>query len=205
MELHAPGGPVRSLKDFLVHIGVVTLGILIALGLEQLVEAHHRSHLAKVALDGFRKELDYNEGQINQVLAGVAKLQAKIETAIGNLSTAPAPGAAEPPLDYPGIFLNVVSTASWDTAVATQALNELPFETVTRYAQAYGTVRLFGDAERQSLGAWEDLRRFGTNPAALTQDQRAALILELRRYGNVLTIVEFAGRGALRSCADALK
>jgi len=205
MELHAPGGPVRSLKDFLVHIGVVTLGILIALGLEQLVEAHHRSHLAKVALDGFRKELDYNEGQINQVLAGVAKLQAKIETAIGNLSTAPAPGAAEPPLDYPGIFLNVVSTASWDTAVATQALNELPFETVTRYAQAYGTVRLFGDAERQSLGAWEDLRRFGTNPAALTKDQRAALILELRRYGNVLTIVEFAGRGALRSCADALK
>jgi len=193
------------LKDFLVHIGVVTLGILIALGLEQLVEAHHRSHLAKVALDGFRKELDYNEGQINQVLAGVAKLQAKIETAIGNLSTAPAPGAAEPPLDYPGIFLNVVSTASWDTAVATQALNELPFETVTRYAQAYGTVRLFGDAERQSLGAWEDLRRFGTNPAALTKDQRAALILELRRYGNVLTIVEFAGRGALRSCADALK
>jgi hypothetical protein len=49
MELHAPGGPVRSLKDFFVHIGVVTLGILIALGLEQLVEAHHRSHLAKIA------------------------------------------------------------------------------------------------------------------------------------------------------------
>jgi hypothetical protein len=205
MELHAPGGPVRSLKDFLVHIGVVTLGILIALGLEQLVEAHHRSHLAKVAVDGFRKELDYNEGQINEVLGGVAQLQAKIETAIANLSIAPAPGAAEPPLDYPGIFLNVVSTASWDTAVATQALNELPFEAVTRYAQAYGTVRLFADTERQSLVAWQDLRRFGTNPAALTKDQRAALILELRRYGNVLTIVEFAGRGALRSCADALK
>ena len=205
MELHAPGGPVRSLKDFLVHIGVVTLGILIALGLEQLVEAHHRSHLAKVAVDGFRQELDYDERQINEVLAGVAQLQAKIETAIANLSIVPAPGSAEPPLDYPGVFLNVVSTASWDTAVATQALNELPFEAVTRYAQAYGTVRLFGDSERQSLGAWQDLRRFGTNPAVLTKDQRAALILELRRYGNVLTIVEFAGRGALRSCADALK
>jgi hypothetical protein len=205
MELHAPGGPVRSLKDFLVHIGVVTLGILIALGLEQLVEAHHRSHLAKVAVDGFRKELDYDQRQINEVLAGVAQLQAKIETAIANLSIAPAPGAAEPPLDYPGIFLNVVATASWDTAVATQALNELPFESVTRYAQAYGTVRLFADTERQSLGAWQDLRRFGTNPAALTKDQRAALILELRRYGNVLTIVEFAGRGALQSCTDALK
>lgn len=63
MELHAPGGPVRSLKDFLVHIGVVTLGILIALGLEQLVEAHHRSQLAKTAVASFRKELVYDEGR----------------------------------------------------------------------------------------------------------------------------------------------
>jgi hypothetical protein len=39
MDLHPPGGPVRSVKDFFVHIGVVILGILIALGLEQLVEA----------------------------------------------------------------------------------------------------------------------------------------------------------------------
>jgi hypothetical protein len=30
MQLHAPGGPVRSFKDFLVHIGAVTLGILVA-------------------------------------------------------------------------------------------------------------------------------------------------------------------------------
>jgi len=57
MDLHPPGGPVRSVKDFFVHIGVVTLGILIALGLEQLVEAHHRANLAKIAVAGFRREL----------------------------------------------------------------------------------------------------------------------------------------------------
>jgi hypothetical protein len=34
MELHLPG-PIRSLKDFLTHLGIITLGILIALGLEQ--------------------------------------------------------------------------------------------------------------------------------------------------------------------------
>lgn len=93
MDLHPPGGPVRSLKDFFVHIGVVTLGILIALGLEQLVEVHHR--------------------------AGV--------------------------------------------------------------------------------------QRFGIDAAALTKDQRTTLIQELRRYGNALTVIEFAGRGALKSCDAAQK
>jgi hypothetical protein len=89
MELHAPGGPVRSFKDFLVHIGVVTLGILIALGLEQLVEAHHRSQLAKTAVTGFRKELAYDEDRIKDMQGYIPELQAKIERAIGRLSSTP--------------------------------------------------------------------------------------------------------------------
>ena len=51
MDLHPPGGPVRSLKDFLVHLGIVTLGILIALGLGQLVETRQRSKIAAEALE----------------------------------------------------------------------------------------------------------------------------------------------------------
>ncbi len=205
MDLHPPGGPVRSVKDFFVHIGVVTLGILIALGLEQLVEAQHRAHLAKIAVAGFRKELGYNEAQVKDVLARTPELQGKIETAISRLAAALPVGTAGDPIDYPGISLDIVSTASWDTAIATQALNELPFDAVTRYAQAYGTLRLFVDTEREGLTIWQDMHRFGTEPAALTKDQRTTLIQELRRYANVLTVIDFAGRGALRSCDDALK
>jgi hypothetical protein len=205
MEMHAPGGPVRSLKDFLVHIGVVTLGILIALGLEQLVEAHHRSQLAKTAVASFRKELAYNQGQVTYMQDQISGLQAKMDKAIAQLSSVPTTGAVEPSIVYPGFSLEVVSSAAWDSAVATQALNELPFEAVTRYAQAYATLRVFADMERETLGVWKDLRRFGTDPAALSKDQRSALILELRRYGNSLTVVDFAGRAALRDCGDALK
>ena len=86
MDLHPPGGPVRSVKDFFVHIGVVTLGILIALGLEQLVEAHHRANLAKIAVAGFRKELTYDEGQVREVLARMPELQGKIENGISAAS-----------------------------------------------------------------------------------------------------------------------
>jgi hypothetical protein len=201
MDLHPPGGPVRSVKDFFVHIGVVTLGILIALGLEQLVEAHHRANLAKIAVAGFRKELAYNEDEVKYVLARI--LQRKIEKAISTLSPAPIPHEAGP-IDYPGFSLDIVSTASWDTAIATQALNELPFDAVTRYAQAYGALRLFVETEREGLTVWQGVHRFGTDPAALTQDQRTMLVQELRHYSNVLMVIDFSGQGALKSCDAAL-
>ena len=204
MDLHPPGGPVRSVKDFFVHIGVVTVGILIALGLEQLLEAHHRANLAKIAVAGFRKELAYNEVQVKEVLTRMPELQSKIDAAIGKLSPNPSPGSVGAPIDYPGISLDLVSTASWDTAIATQALNELPFDAVTRYAQAYGTLRLFAETEREGLTVWQGVHRFGTDPAALTQDQRTMLIQELRHYSNVLTVIDFAGHGALKSCDHAL-
>jgi hypothetical protein len=204
MDLHPPGGPVRSVKDFFVHIGVVTLGILIALGLEQIVEARHRASLAKTAVAGFRKELAYDQGQVSEVLARMPELQSKIDAAIAKLSPTPSSGNSAAPIAYPGISLDVVSTASWDTAIATQALNELPFDAVTRYAQAYGTLRLFAETEREGLTVWQGVHRFGTDPAALTQDQRTMLIQELHHYSNVLTVIDFAGRGALKSCDAAL-
>jgi len=204
MDLHPPGGPVRSVKDFFVHIGVVTLGILIALGLEQIVEARHRANLAKIAVAGFRQELEYDEAQVKDVRGRIPELQGKIEKAISALSAAPIPGAATEPINYPGFTLDVVSTASWDTAIATQALNELPFEAVTRYAQAYGTLRLFAEFERDGLAIWQGINRLGTDYAGLDKEQRAFLIQELRHYGNALTVIDFAGRGALKSCDAAL-
>ncbi|HEY2779820.1 MAG TPA: hypothetical protein VGI90_03540 [Steroidobacteraceae bacterium] len=205
MELHAPGGPVRSIKDFLVHIGVVTVGILIALGLEQLVESHHRSHLADVAVAGFHKELVYDEGQVKEVLAGIPALQAKVDAAIANLSSAPVAGGSPQPINYPGISLYLVSTASWDTAIATQSLTELSFDSVTKYAQAYGAVHLFIETERDGLTIWQGMHRFGTDPTALSKDQRVLAIEELRRYANVLIVIEFSGKGVLAACDAALK
>jgi len=201
MDLHPPGGPVKSLKDFLVHLGIVTLGILIALGLEQLVEAHHRSKIAAEAVAGFHREISDDEQQVKEVLASLPQLQAKIKEAIDLVNSATADG----PITYPGVSLDVISTASWDTAIATQALNELPYQAVSRYAGAYGTLRLFADEEQAGLSAWQNLHRFGTDPKALGKEQRSALIEELRRYDSALMIIELAGKGTLKSCDDALK
>lgn len=44
LEAHAPHTVVRSWKDFLVHIATITIGLLIAIGLEQCVESLHQLH-----------------------------------------------------------------------------------------------------------------------------------------------------------------
>jgi hypothetical protein len=44
LEAHAPHTTVRSWKDFLVHIATITIGLLIAIALEQCVESLHQLH-----------------------------------------------------------------------------------------------------------------------------------------------------------------
>jgi hypothetical protein len=49
-EVHAPDHGIHSGRDFLVHMGTICLGLLIALGLEQAViaiqDAHRRAELS---------------------------------------------------------------------------------------------------------------------------------------------------------------
>jgi hypothetical protein len=43
IDVHAPHGGVHTWKDFWIHLGTITLGLLIAISLEQSVEwVHHR-------------------------------------------------------------------------------------------------------------------------------------------------------------------
>src|ERR1700760_2541488 len=44
IDVHPPHGPTHTLKDFLIHMTAICLGLLIAIGLEQSVEAIHQHH-----------------------------------------------------------------------------------------------------------------------------------------------------------------
>jgi hypothetical protein len=198
MELHHPA-PIRTLKEFLTHLGIVTLGILIALGLEALVDALHHRKLAAEAVDGFRHELADNRAQVVEVLKGMPRLREQILAQIAGL-TAPAPpvGTTEA-IKYPGISFNLMTTASWDTAIATQALNDIPYATAKRYSEAYGVLRLFVEEERVGFGTWQDLRIYGDDAARLSPEQRRALIEQLRRYENFTHVIDMVGRAHSRA------
>ena len=128
MEFHLPE-PIRNLKDFFYHLGIVTLGILIALGLEQIVEAHHRAKIGRSSVDGFRRELIDNRERVNEILPSLPKSRAQIETEIAKVNALGDTAArAAVPIDYPDLHFLLMSSAAWDTAIAIQALYYIPSE-----------------------------------------------------------------------------
>jgi hypothetical protein len=206
MDLHAPEGPIRSLKDFATHLCVVTVGILIALGLEQLVEAHHRAQLGEEAVSGFRHELTDNRTQVTEVLDSLPKMREQVQRQVEQLSAAAGGGGGAVPslMKYPGVSFDLVSVASWDTAVVTQGLAELPYDAVKRYSEAYGSMRVFMEEEKVMFDAWTEMHAFGEDPSQLAPEQKRALIERLRRYESLSVAVDTIGRTALRMSDAAL-
>jgi hypothetical protein len=60
MDVHPPHGGIHSWKDFWIHLGTITIGLLIAIGLEQSVEWMHRLHERHVLQDELRAEGEEN-------------------------------------------------------------------------------------------------------------------------------------------------
>jgi hypothetical protein len=204
MELHVPHGSVRSIKDFLVHIGIVIVGVIIALGLSQLVEAYHRSRMAAETLGGFRREISFAESQVKQVLDSIPAWQSQIDADIARLSATPTADTDHEPIRYPEPAFQIIRRASWDTAVATQVIDALPPDKVRGYELAYEELTIFVDQERIGVGYWYDLKKYGESTADLSVEDRRALIKELRRFKAFAWFLDAIGTDALKVCASTL-
>ena len=44
LDVHPPHHPTHGWRDFFIHIATITVGLLIAVGLEQTVETLHQRH-----------------------------------------------------------------------------------------------------------------------------------------------------------------
>jgi hypothetical protein len=60
VDVHPPHHPIRSWKDFLLHLLTITVGLLIALTLEAAVEAAHHRHMVRDARENIRHEIEAN-------------------------------------------------------------------------------------------------------------------------------------------------
>lgn len=61
MDVHPPHEAVRSWRDFLIHLGTMTIGLFIALSLQAAVEAMHHRHLVRDARANLHREILANQ------------------------------------------------------------------------------------------------------------------------------------------------
>jgi hypothetical protein len=137
------------------------------------------------------------------VLDALPELRNRIHAQLDLLNTAPLPAGAH--FKNPGVHYNPMYAGSWDTAIATQALSDLPYETVKKFSKAYSVLRIFTDEERVMLNAWHDLQAFDEGLSSLSADQRRTLIAQLHRYDSFIFSLDSAGQGVLKASDEALQ
>jgi len=93
LDVHAPHQSVHSWRDFFVHIATIAVGLLIAVGLEQTVEAirHHQERLHLIA--DMQNEARQNRDSAQQALNNYSAERPGCETPLSP-SDRPPPATA---------------------------------------------------------------------------------------------------------------
>ena len=137
MEIHAPEGPVNTIKDFLVHISIVTVGILIALGLEGAREAWHNRHLVRETRENVHEEMRYDALAADKECRAVNQYSAKLQDLAHQLPTLVAhPDQVAAQLNSGQNAGYFIAANSWQTALSTGVLAHMRTGEVSAYAYA---------------------------------------------------------------------
>jgi hypothetical protein len=78
LDVHPPHHPTHTWKDFFIHIATITVGLLIAVGLEQTVEYFHHRHQLQKAREEIRDDIDSNRRATVLQLEGIHQVQAEL-------------------------------------------------------------------------------------------------------------------------------
>ena len=148
-----PGKPIHSVRDFLVHIFTITVGILIALGLEQSVEAFHHRELANEARANIISELTDNKHNLDIVRRGIPKLMKEPEGVLKLVNEALAHNLRKTPPMGLHFDLATTTSTSWTTAQAVGALSYMDYREVKTYSEAYQLQKRFEDVQNAAFEA----------------------------------------------------
>jgi len=192
MDIHKPK-PWHGLREFLKEYGIIVLGVLTALGLEQCVEGLHWSHKVDQAERNMRIELARDRTEASQYAVLAACANADLERIRDDLLRQDHADLARIyQLGEPFVTEPWTATA-WDAAVASQIGDHMATDRFLNYAEAFRRAELMkdvqfrlrdhfvaamvgrfelpgGQGQADQLTAAEDLRRDITLSNVITKD-----------------------------------
>lgn len=176
MHVHAPDHAVTTWRQFFIHLAIVSIGLLIALSLESLVEAYHHRSLVIEARRNIEREISENRGLVKQNIASVQADQARMAKNLDVLQAlrqsrqVPSDGHLQYRLEW-----SALSDSAWTTARDTGALGHMEYAEVQCYAGIYTQQRLISEQGQRLL---ENQTRaispalIAGNPLAMTDAER---------------------------------
>ena len=182
LDVHPPHKAIGSLSEFFLHLFTITVGLLIAVGIEGLVERHQHKELADSARQTMTVEIRKNAANVSDALRELADERKRMDaniSAIAKAQLAPK-GTAADDLNLDVSFGSTdVDETAWKAAQATAALSYMPYADAQRFSGVYASAEIFRKTEEQ-LAADEAnfigvVRRFHIGTGTVEKDAADAI------------------------------
>jgi len=159
LDVHMPQA-THTWKDFWIHLGTIAAGLLIAISLEQSVEALHRLHLRHELEASLREEAARNHDNAevdvviyNNIVKWLLQLQSGVDAARTADHKVPFVYPARPDGLTDSLRVaayHILSTEAWTTAKESSLLVLLPRDEAAIYARVYLQSERVEDAHLRS-------------------------------------------------------
>jgi hypothetical protein len=207
LDVHPPEHGIHGKQDFFIHMATITLGLLIALGLEQGVEALHHHHQKERAEANIREEIRENRDHLKDLQKRQAQ---EMQDTISILKRIDALLKHEPPdAGKPqfGFATAPLRDAAWRTASATGIASYMDYDTVQQFAECYKQQDEFERMQDKALDEFLHLGSFAVlgEPTAPTDDELRQAQQVARSSLADLSALRDIGNGTLASYDEALK
>jgi hypothetical protein len=175
MEIHTPDAPVHSVRDFIVHLLMISVGVLIALGAEGIVEAIHHHHVVEQARSNLVAEMRSNHETLDDNLPKLKKNEQLLSQTIEDLQKLKADRKFKTRDINMNLNFFILSDSSWRTAQATGALALMNYQQAEEWAGYYDVQTLLNRTLFSLEDTWLDMTAafnpLGADPAKMDDRQ----------------------------------
>ncbi len=180
MHVHLPK-PLHGWRAFVGEVGIIVLGVLIALGAEQVVEALHWRQEVSEARTAIAYELSDSIGQSYERERLSPCIEARLDSISAILSEASRTGRL-PPVGMIGKPLNRTWVDSaWKTTIGGQTAAHFSRRELNQLGYIYDYVERAGRGTDQEMLAWTDLQSISGPGRPVSPDEVSRLIRDVER------------------------
>jgi hypothetical protein len=174
MHLHLPK-PLHGWREFTGEVGIIVLGVLIALGAQQVAEALHDENVAAATRAGLREEIRDNMRTLNLRQKSEACMQIRLREIAAYLAAA-SKGDRPKPLSWIGApYAPLVYHTRFQSAQSAGKFFLLPDDEQQQFAGFYLDFDDFNEADTREWYDWAQLRTLAGQTAALSAADIARL------------------------------
>jgi hypothetical protein len=198
MEIHKPK-PVHNWREFLKEVGIIVLGVSIALSAEQTVEYFHWRHEVELGRNAIAGEITAHNEWYRFRVAIAPCIDRRVGEAEGILQ---ALENKERPKGFTAFHSHgagsPLSTSEWESERASQALVHFPRQELALMSQYYAQIPSFRNWMGDEAVTWSELSGLKNLPAGLTASDMLRLRGLLDRARSIEFLILGNAQGNLR-------